>query len=88
MKCCRGRLSSGGFFGGVARHLGDSNAVKRRLCGQEAVLENGTTAFENWISTGVTVYRQFWVFNVTNPEEVVKDGATPVVSEKGPYTYK
>lgn len=59
-----------------------------RVCVQEAVLEPGTTAHSNWESAGAAVYRQFWVFDVQNPEEVVKDGATPVVTEKGPYTYR
>lgn len=59
-----------------------------RLYLQEAVLEPGTTAHDNWVSAGATVYRQFWIFDVQNPQEVVNDGATPVVREKGPYTYK
>lgn len=53
----------------------------------EAVIENGTTAYDNWISAGSAVYRQFWLYNVTNPEDVLK-GMTPEVSERGPYTYK
>lgn len=59
-----------------------------RLYLQEAVLEPGTTAHDNWVSAGATVYRQFWIFDVKNPQEIVNDGATPVVVEKGPYTYK
>lgn len=52
------------------------------------MLVNGSTAFENFVSTGATVYRQFWIFNVTNPTEVVRDGKPPIVEHKGPYTYK
>lgn len=59
-----------------------------RLCVQEAVLEPGTTAYENWVSAGATVYRQFWIFEVKNPEQVVNDGAIPQVVERGPYTYR
>lgn len=49
---------------------------------------NGSTAFENFVSTGVAVYRQFWIFNVTNPTEVAELGDLPIVEQKGPYTYK
>lgn len=49
---------------------------------------NGTTAFDNFVSTTATVYRQFWVFNVTNPTEVAEHGDVPIVVQKGPYTYK
>lgn len=52
------------------------------------MLVNGSTAFENFVSTGATVYRQFWIFNVTNPTEVVERGDPPMVEQKGPYTYK
>lgn len=69
--------------------------VKNRLClcvsvspgVQEAVIEPGTTAYENWVATGVKVYRQFWFFDLKNPQEVLQYGARPVVLEKGPYTY-
>lgn len=49
---------------------------------------NGSTAFENFVSAGATVYRQFWLFNITNPDDVVKNGSAPIVVQKGPYTYK
>ncbi|XP_060759532.1 platelet glycoprotein 4 [Neoarius graeffei] len=55
---------------------------------KEAVLEEGTTAYENWISAGAPVYRQFWLFEVQNPDEVVKNGSVPQVQQKGPYTYR
>ncbi|MCJ8742948.1 hypothetical protein PDJAM_G00088070 [Pangasius djambal] len=53
----------------------------------EAVLEEGTTAYENWISAGAPVYRQFWLFEVQNPEEVL-NGSIPQLQQKGPYTYR
>ncbi|ETE60338.1 hypothetical protein L345_13920, partial [Ophiophagus hannah] len=33
------------------------------------------------------IYRQFWLFDVQNPEEVMKNGSAPVLKQKGPYTY-
>ena len=55
---------------------------------QEAVIEPGTTAYDNWVATGGKVYRQFWFFDVQNPQEVIQKGARPVLVEKGPYTYR
>lgn len=52
------------------------------------MLTNGSTAFENFVSTRAVVYRQFWIFNVTNPTEVADHGDVPKVEQKGPYTYK
>jgi len=52
------------------------------------VLENGTLAFDTWTSVDVDIYRQFWLFDVQNPDEVVSQGAKPVLVQKGPYTYK
>ncbi|KAG8142604.1 hypothetical protein E2320_005815, partial [Naja naja] len=32
--------------------------------------------------------KKFWLFDVQNPEEVMKNGSAPILKEKGPYTYK
>lgn len=74
------------ILGGVLIPLG--NGVIEATVKKEAVIENGTTAYDNWVATGAAVYRQFWFFSVKNPLEVVEDGATPVVIERGPYTYR
>ncbi|MGH0134486.1 UNVERIFIED_CONTAM: hypothetical protein FKN15_055211 [Acipenser sinensis] len=54
----------------------------------EAVIENGTVAYENWVLAGSPVYRQFWLFNVNNPLEIAQNGSKPIVRQKGPYTYR
>ncbi|NXS91708.1 CD36 protein, partial [Jacana jacana] len=54
----------------------------------EAVIANGTIAFENWLVPGSSVYRQFWVFHVQNPSEVLDQGARPKLEQRGPYTYR
>uniref|UniRef100_A0A3Q2XP77 Uncharacterized protein n=1 Tax=Hippocampus comes TaxID=109280 RepID=A0A3Q2XP77_HIPCM len=76
----------------LTRHSGPlvcvmSARTKRRSHCEEAVIAPGTPAYENWLSPGGAVYRQFWFFNVQNAREVVEEGAAPVVAEKGPYTY-
>ncbi|XP_070785156.1 platelet glycoprotein 4 [Enoplosus armatus] len=74
------------ILGGVLIPLG--NSVIEGTVEKEAVIEPGTTAYDNWVSTGASVYRQFWLFDVKNPQEVLQYGAKPVVLEKGPYTYR
>ncbi|NXO24271.1 CD36 protein, partial [Cisticola juncidis] len=74
------------IFGGVLIPVGDnliSKAVKK-----EAVIVNGTAAFQNWLVPGSTVYREFWIFHVLNPSEVMDEGAQPKLEQRGPYTYR
>lgn len=95
MGCCNRRcgLIAGAVFGAMVAILGGvliplGNSVIEGTVEKEAVIEPGTTAYDNWISTGAMVYRQFWFLEVKNPTEIVQNGATPVVTEKGPYTYR
>ncbi|XP_010164697.1 platelet glycoprotein 4 isoform X2 [Antrostomus carolinensis] len=74
------------IFGGVLIPVGDyliGKAIKK-----EAVISNGTIAFENWLVPGSSVYREFWVFHVQNPSEVLEQGARPKLEQRGPYTYR
>ncbi|XP_056131578.1 platelet glycoprotein 4 [Lampris incognitus] len=95
MGCCNRRcgLIAGAAFGAAVAILGGiliplGNSVIEGTVEKEAVIEPGTTAYENWVSAGAVVYRQFWLFDVKNPLEVLQHGSKPVVIEKGPYTYK
>ncbi|CAN9508191.1 unnamed protein product [Ophioblennius macclurei] len=95
MGCCNRRcgLIAGAVFGAVVAILGGvlipvGNSIIQGTVKTEAVIEPGTTAHENWMAAGAIVYRQFWFFDVKNPIEVLDYGATPVVIQKGPYTYR
>ncbi|XP_005526083.1 PREDICTED: platelet glycoprotein 4 [Pseudopodoces humilis] len=73
------------IFGGVLIPVGDhliGKAVKK-----EAVIVNGTTAYQNWLVPGSSVYREFWIFHVLNPSEVI-NGSKPKFEQRGPYTYR
>ncbi|XP_062346817.1 platelet glycoprotein 4 isoform X2 [Cinclus cinclus] len=74
------------IFGGVLIPVGDNligKAVKK-----EAVIVNGTAAFQNWLVPGSSVFREFWIFHVLNPSEVMDEGAQPKFEQRGPYTYR
>ncbi|KAB5541897.1 hypothetical protein PHYPO_G00085230 [Pangasianodon hypophthalmus] len=89
LKCC---FIAGSVIGAVACALGlilipVGDSVIGSTVKKEAVLEEGTTAYENWISAGAPVYRQFWLFEVQNPDKVL-NGSIPQLQQKGPYTYR
>ncbi|KAG8005555.1 Platelet glycoprotein 4 [Nibea albiflora] len=95
MGCCTREcgLIVGAVFGAVVAILGGvliplGNSIIEKTVEKEAVIETGTTAYDNWVTVGGKVYRQFWLFDLKNPLEVLEYGAIPVVVEKGPYTYR
>ncbi|XP_029318016.1 platelet glycoprotein 4 [Cottoperca gobio] len=95
MGCCNRRcgLIAGAVFGAVVAILGGAliplgKSVIEETVEKEVVIEPGTTAYDNFVSTGAKVYRQFWFFDVQNAQEVLQTGVSPVVVEKGPYTYR
>ncbi|XP_003782854.1 platelet glycoprotein 4-like [Otolemur garnettii] len=55
---------------------------------KELVLEEGTAAFHSLFRTHVKIHRQFWIFDVQNPEEVTVNGGNIKVKQRGPYTYR
>ncbi|XP_066096457.1 platelet glycoprotein 4 [Saccopteryx bilineata] len=73
-------------FGGVLMPVGDM--LIEKTIKKEVVLEEGTTAFKNWVKTGTEVYRQFWIFHVLNPEAVIMNSTNIKVKQVGPYTYR
>ncbi|XP_036977126.1 platelet glycoprotein 4 [Acanthopagrus latus] len=93
MGCFNRGLIAGAVIGALLAVLGGilipvGNSIIEGTVKKEAVIEEGTTAYDNWVATGALVYRQFWFFDVTNPVEIVEKGSTPVVVQRGPYTYK
>ncbi|XP_026853162.2 platelet glycoprotein 4 [Electrophorus electricus] len=95
MGCCDLKcwLIAGTVVGAIACLAGlilipVGNVVIEGTVKKEAVLQPGTTAYKNWISAGAPLYRQMWLFDVQNPEEVVRNGSVPVLKQRGPYTYR
>ncbi|XP_038597049.1 platelet glycoprotein 4 [Tachyglossus aculeatus] len=74
------------ILGGVLMPVGDM--IIQKTIKKEGVIEEDTVAYKNWVKTGTDVYRQFWIFDVQNPEEVRVNSSKIVVKQKGPYTYR
>ena len=50
-------------------------------------LKNGSLVFKEWTKPSTPMYMKYFVFHVTNPDEVMK-GASPNVTQMGPYSYR
>ncbi|XP_029472336.1 platelet glycoprotein 4 [Rhinatrema bivittatum] len=86
-------LIAGAAVGGLLAILGGilipiGNMIIEDKIKKDAVIENGTIAYENWVTAASPVYRQFWLFDVSNSLEVITQGAKPKLTQKGPYTYR
>ncbi|XP_063301512.1 platelet glycoprotein 4 [Pelobates fuscus] len=72
------------ILGGILIPLGDK--IVGDKVSKEAVIEDGTIAYENWVVTGSPVYRYFWVYEVLNPDKVLQ-AEVPQLRQRGPYVY-
>ena len=51
------------------------------------IIKEGGEVYDYWLDPPVPIYMQFYMFNVTNHEEVLQ-GEKPSVTQSGPYTYR
>lgn len=51
------------------------------------VLRAGTDQFERWQELPQPMHFKSYLFNITNPEEVMA-GGKPMMQEIGPYVYR
>ena len=54
---------------------------------QNVVLTNNSAALPNFINSSAPLYKYYYFFNITNPDEVQQHNATPVLTEVGPFVY-
>ncbi|GFY55084.1 lysosome membrane protein 2 [Trichonephila inaurata madagascariensis] len=54
---------------------------------ENLVLEEGKEAYEKWKTTPIPVTFKVYIFNITNPKEVM-EGLKPSVQDIGPYVFK
>lgn len=50
-------------------------------------LKENSESWERWENPPVDIYFNVYIFNVNNPEEILR-GSLPKVTEYGPYVYK
>jgi len=55
---------------------------------EKFALRPGSEAYFDWLSTQRSADVKFYVFNVTNTDDVITYGAKPKVKELGPYKYE
>lgn len=60
--------------------------IMPKLLAEKLVIRPDSPTIDNFISPPIPIYMQFYFFNVTNSEEILK-GAKPKVHQVGPYTY-
>ena len=51
-------------------------------------LKRGSLVYKEWIKPSVPIYMKYFVFNVTNPNEVMEGLEIPNVTQIGPYSYR
>ncbi len=50
-------------------------------------MQPGTVMYKTWTDSPVPMYLRFYLFNVTNTDDVVRHQAKPDLVEMGPYTF-
>ena len=59
---------------------------------QEVKIEEGNLIYENWVDIPIPMYLKAYLFNLTNPEDFLGEGASwnakPKFKEFGPYVYE
>lgn len=51
-------------------------------------LENSSEGFNTWKEPPAPIYISFYFFNVSNAEDIIKNGSKPILKEFGPFTYR
>lgn len=78
----------GGIIILIAVIIGDvifPSSITNRIKKERRLLK-GTPTWRNWFELESPVYLNFYIFNVTNPDDV-ELGQSPVLEEVGPYVY-
>jgi len=52
------------------------------------VLNENSESFKYWKEAPVPIYLEFYLFNVTNPDEVWDLTSKPDLEQLGPYTFR
>lgn len=58
------------------------------LVHQKMALLPSNPSYPLWRDLDLPMYQKFYFFNVTNPQQVEKEGAKPILQEVGPFVYR
>ena len=91
-KCCWCLLSFAFVLGLICLATGITmlfvlDPFVRSQIEKKVVLSNESDLYEVWQDIPVPIYMEFWLYNVSNIQEVL-NGKPPKVTQMGPYTYK
>ncbi|XP_068210065.1 lysosome membrane protein 2-like isoform X1 [Palaemon carinicauda] len=67
--------------------LGVFPSIFHSIVGKMLVISEDSATLKDFISPPVPIYMQFYLFNVTNPDDIRFHGAKPKLRQRGPYTY-
>ena len=42
---------------------------------------------QQWSNPTYNITMDFWIFNVTNPDQILLYGQKPILERKGPYSF-
>ncbi|KAG1701393.1 Scavenger receptor class B member 1 [Nymphon striatum] len=62
--------------------------IFHQMIKKNMVLSDNSKSYDQWQTIQLPVYQKFYFFNVTNPEDIENNGATPILKEIGPYIYR
>ena len=55
---------------------------------QNIEIKEGSLQYKNWYEPEVPIYMQWYIFNLTNADEVMQNKTKPKFDQLGPYTYR
>ncbi|XP_046913295.2 protein croquemort [Dermatophagoides farinae] len=55
---------------------------------EEFMLNPESSSYQGWQKSNIPIYSSYYFFNITNPDELFKEGAKPRLQEIGPYVFQ
>lgn len=63
-------------------------ALFRFILDHDLPLRNGSTSFKQWRDIPFPLFVNIYIFNVTNPDDFLRNGSRPILQQLGPYSYR
>ena len=76
------------IFTGLVSYLYLMRSLIDKAIAKKIAITEGSETFDKWRQIPMPIYYRYYFFNVTNPTEIERNGARPVVTEFGPFTYR